>query len=175
MRTPIGRLAFPGWAVRSRFALTFRIEGFGGKFAVGFLEENFYAAFGFFELFLTLAGKSDAFFEELHCVVERELRRFEAADDFLEASEGALEIRLLGRLGLFGSGLIHELGLSPRILFLTVRTKVSGTAALRDALDLISAAAAWFSFAIVDAKDFFQALEPPVRVAKIGRRMQTAF
>jgi hypothetical protein len=104
----IGRfIVTGGWRKRretpgSRFALAFRVEGLGGNFAVGFFEEDFDAAFGLFELLLALAGKSDAFFEELHGIVERELGRLEAADDFLEASEGTLEIGLLGRFGLFG-------------------------------------------------------------------------
>jgi hypothetical protein len=56
-----------------------------------------------------------------------------------------------------------------------MRTKESGTTALRDALNFICAAAAWFSFAAVYAKNLFQTLKPPVGIAKIGRRMQTAF
>jgi hypothetical protein len=104
----IGRfIVTGGWRKRretpgSRFALAFRVEGLGGNFAVGFFEEDFDAAFGLFELLLAFAGKSDAFFEELHGVVERKLWGFQAADDFLEASEGTLEIGLLGRFGLFG-------------------------------------------------------------------------
>jgi len=39
----------------------------------------------------------------------------------------------------------------------------------------MAVAAAWLSFAIVDAEDFFDALKPPRCIAKIGRRMQTAF
>jgi hypothetical protein len=62
-------------------ALGFGIERFGGEFAVGFCKEDFYAAFGFFELLLAFAGEGYAFFEEFHGVVERELRAFEAADD----------------------------------------------------------------------------------------------
>jgi hypothetical protein len=46
---------------------------------------------------------------------------------------------------------------------------------LGDAFDGFPAAAAWFSFAVVRAKNIFQTLKPPLRVAKIGRRMQTAF
>ena len=174
-RTPIGRLAFPGNGDRSRFGLAFGVEGFGGEFAVGFFEEDFYAAFRFFELLLAFAGEDDAFFEELHGFVERKLGTFEAADDFFEAREGALKVGPLGRLGFFGGGLNHAVGLYPCDLFLAVRTKVCGTAAARGALDLVAATAAWLSFAIVDAKNFFQALKPPGCVAKIGRRMQTAF
>jgi hypothetical protein len=79
-------LAFPGGVTWSRFGLAFRVEGFGSEFAIGFLEENFDAAFGFFELFLAFAGKGDPFFEKLHGVVERELRAFKTADDFFETS-----------------------------------------------------------------------------------------
>jgi len=56
-----------------------------------------------------------------------------------------------------------------------VRTKESGTAAFGDAFDSLSAAMARFFFASVYAKDLFQTLKPPISIAKIGRRMQTAF
>src|SRR5580658_4425970 len=91
------------WTKRSRFVLAFGIERLGGKFAVGFFQQDFDAAFGFFKLLLAFAGKGDAFFEELHGVVKRKLGAFEAADDFLETSEGALKIGLFWRLGLLGS------------------------------------------------------------------------
>jgi len=100
--------------VRSRFGLAFRIERLGGELAVGFFQKNFDAAFGFFELLLAFTGERHAFFEELHGIVERELGAFETADDFLEAGEGALKIRLLGRLGFFGGGLIHRVNVCPR-------------------------------------------------------------
>jgi hypothetical protein len=87
----------------SRFALAFGIERLGGEFAVGFFQQDFDAAFGFFELLLAFAGEGHAFFEELHGVVERELGAFEATDDLFETSEGSLKIGLLGRIGLFGS------------------------------------------------------------------------
>src|SRR6476660_9625719 len=75
-RTPIGRLAFLGGAVRSRLGLAFGIERLGGELAVGFFQKNFDTAFGFFELLLALAGKRDTFFEKLHGIVERELGAF---------------------------------------------------------------------------------------------------
>ena len=71
----------------SRFALGFGIERFGGEFAVGFFQKDFYAAFGFLELLLAFPGELDAFFEKLHGVVERELRAFEAPHDFLETNQ----------------------------------------------------------------------------------------
>ena len=71
----------------SRFALAFGIEGFSSELSVRFLEEDFYAAFGFFELLLAFAGKGDAFFEQFHSLVERELRAFEAPHNFLETNE----------------------------------------------------------------------------------------
>src|SRR5580658_7622551 len=92
------------WGERSRFVLAFGFEWFCGQFAVGFFQQDFDAAFGFFELLLAFAGKSHAFFEELHGVVEGKLGAFETTDDLFETSEGALKIRFLGRLGLFGSG-----------------------------------------------------------------------
>jgi hypothetical protein len=81
---------------RSRFALAFRIERLGDKFAIGFFEQDFYAALSFFELLLAFPGKRNALFEELHGIVERKLRALEAADYFFEASEGALKVGLLG-------------------------------------------------------------------------------
>src|SRR5271163_416160 len=59
--------------------------------------------------------------------------------------------------------------------FLALRTEIGGADPLLTAFDQVRAAAAWFSFAAVDAEDFFQSLEPPLRVAKIRPRMQTAF
>src|SRR5579863_513104 len=99
---PIGRLAFWEHAERSRFALAFRIERLGCKFAVGFFQQNFNAALCLFQLLLAFARKRHAFFEQLHGVVERELRALEAADDLFKASEGALEIGLLRQFRLFG-------------------------------------------------------------------------
>jgi hypothetical protein len=84
----------------SRFVLALGIERFGGQFAIRFFEEDLDAAFGFFELLLAFAGELDALFEEFHGVVERELWAFEAADDFFEADEGFLEVRLFRRFGL---------------------------------------------------------------------------
>jgi hypothetical protein len=88
---------------RSLFVLTFWFEWFCGELAVGFFQKDFDAAFGFFELLLAFAGEGDAFFEELHRVVEGKLGAFEAADDLFETSERALKVGLLGWLGLFGS------------------------------------------------------------------------
>src|SRR6266436_9182076 len=56
-----------GWGMGvgpgSSFVLFLRLEGLGGEFSVGFLQQNLDAAFGFFELLLALAGKRDAFLE----------------------------------------------------------------------------------------------------------------
>ena len=93
----------------SRLGLAFGIEGFGSKFAVRFFEEDFHAAFGFLELLLTLAREGHALFKEFHSVIERKLRRFQAAHDFFETRQRAFKIRLLGRLGFFGGGLVHEI------------------------------------------------------------------
>jgi hypothetical protein len=81
--------------------LFFRLERLGHQFPVRFLQQNLDAAFGFFELLLALARKLDAFLEKLHGFVERELRAFQAPDDFFEAREGLLKIGLLGRLWSF--------------------------------------------------------------------------
>jgi hypothetical protein len=53
---------------------------------------------------LALAGKRNALFEELHGIVERELRAFETADNLFEASKGALKIGLLRWFWFFGGG-----------------------------------------------------------------------
>jgi hypothetical protein len=56
-----------------------------------------------------------------------------------------------------------------------MQTAVRGTSALLDAPDGTPTAAARQSFALVDAQDFFEPLEPPLRITKVGRRVQTAF
>jgi len=96
--------------------LAFGIEGFGGEFAVRFFEQNFYFAFSFFELLLAFAGELNAFFKEFHGVVEGKLGRFEAANDFFEAGERVLEVRLFGglRFGLFGRRLIYRINVWPQ-------------------------------------------------------------
>src|SRR6266849_10133119 len=87
----------------SRFGLPLGIERLNGKFAIGFLEKDFHATFSFLELLLAFAREGNAFFEKLHGVVEGELRAFEASDDFLQASQRALKVRLLRRFGFLGS------------------------------------------------------------------------
>src|SRR5262249_33981024 len=52
--------------VRSSFVLFLGLERLGRQLAIGFLQQNFDAALGFLKLFLALAGKLHAFFEELH-------------------------------------------------------------------------------------------------------------
>src|SRR5258708_1356607 len=86
----------------SRLALAFGIERLSGKLAIGFFQENFNPALGFLDLFLAFAREGFSLFEELHGVVERDLRTLEAADDFFEAREGTLKIGLLRRFGLLG-------------------------------------------------------------------------
>jgi hypothetical protein len=56
-----------------------------------------------------------------------------------------------------------------------MQTAVRGTSALFDAFDQPPATLAWQSFALVGSKNFLDSLEPPLRVAEIGRGMQTAF
>jgi hypothetical protein len=90
-------------AVVSRLALPLRVKRLGGELAIGFLEEDFYAAFRFFQLFLTFTRQRYAFFKQLHGVVQRKLRAFQAADDFFQARKGTLEIWLLRWLRFFGS------------------------------------------------------------------------
>jgi hypothetical protein len=52
------------------FGLALGFEGLGDDSAIGFLEEDFDFALGFFKLLLAFGGEGDAFFEKLHSVVE---------------------------------------------------------------------------------------------------------
>src|SRR6266850_5853036 len=63
-------------AVASRFTLTFRIKRLRRKLAVGFLEEDFYAAFRLFQLLLAFSRECHTFLEELHGVIQGKLRAF---------------------------------------------------------------------------------------------------
>src|SRR6266566_3811219 len=81
----------------SRFGLPFGIERLVGKLAIGFLQEDFHAALGFFQLLLALAGERDALFEQLHRLVQRELRAFQAADDLFQANKGTLKVGFFRR------------------------------------------------------------------------------
>src|SRR3984893_6486129 len=71
-----------GGCAISRFVLGFGFKRLGRQFPIGLLQENFNTPFGFFQLVLTLAGKSNAFFKKLHRLVERELWTLEAANHF---------------------------------------------------------------------------------------------
>src|SRR5882672_1071177 len=89
-------------AAASRFTLTFGIKRFDGELAVGFLEEDFYAAFRLFQLFLAFSRESHAFLEKFHGVIQGKLRTLQAADDFLQSRKRTLKIWLLRRFGFFG-------------------------------------------------------------------------
>src|ERR1700694_1622418 len=91
----------------SRFGLPLGIERLGGKPAIGFLKKDLHSPLRLLQLFLTLTGEGDAFFEQLHRVVQRELRALQAADDFLQAGKGALKIGLFRWVGFFGQLGIH--------------------------------------------------------------------
>src|SRR5207249_7939640 len=71
----------------SRFGLPLGIERLCGKLAIGLLEEDFHASLRLFELFLTFTGECNALFKQLHCVVQRKLRTFQAADDLVNVGE----------------------------------------------------------------------------------------
>ena len=75
-----------------------RLKRLRDDLAVGFLQENFHASFGLFELLLALVRKLHAFFEELHGVVERKIGAFEALHDFFEARERFFEVALFAAL-----------------------------------------------------------------------------
>jgi hypothetical protein len=54
------------------------------------------------------------------------------------------------------------------VLFLTVRAEIGRAIAFRRAFDGMRVAFAWFAFALVDAKNAFDSLKPPLGVAEIG-------
>jgi len=56
-----------------------------------------------------------------------------------------------------------------------MQTAVRRAPNLFDALDGTPATAAQQPFALVGTQDFFESLEPPLRITKVGRRVQTAF
>src|SRR6267143_485241 len=91
-------------AAASRFTLAFRIKRLRRKLAVGFLEEDFYAAFRLFQLFLAFSRECHTFLEKLHGVIQGKLRALQTSNDFFEASERTLEIGLLRRFGFLSSG-----------------------------------------------------------------------
>src|SRR5258708_26096842 len=67
----------------SRFGLPLGIERLGGKLAIGFLQEDFHSPLRLFQLLLTLTGERDAFFQQLHRVVPREVRALHPATNLL--------------------------------------------------------------------------------------------
>src|SRR6267142_5376596 len=88
----------------SRFALPLWVERLGSQLTIGLLEEDFHAPFRFFQLLLALAGEGDALFKEFHSVVERELRAFETAHNFLETCKRTFKIRFFPSSGFLGTG-----------------------------------------------------------------------
>ena len=88
---------------RSRlgFFLGFGIEGFRGHLAAGLLEQNFHFALGLLQVFLAIARELHAFFEQLHGIVERQIRALQFADDLFQARERIFKIGLLRGFGLF--------------------------------------------------------------------------
>src|SRR5437016_9100211 len=78
----------------SRFSLPLGIERLGGKLAIGLLQEDFHSPLRLFQLLLARARERHALLEQLHRIVQRELRAFQAADDFLKAGKRALKIGL---------------------------------------------------------------------------------
>src|SRR6267378_1176258 len=91
-----------GYRGTSRFGLPLGIERLGDKLAIGFLKKDFHPSLRLFQLLLTLTGERDPFFEQLHRVVQRELRALQPADDFLQAGKRALKIGFFRWFGFFG-------------------------------------------------------------------------
>src|SRR6266481_2217612 len=92
-----------GGGSSSRFTLPLVIEGLGDQPAIRFLQDDFDSTLGCLQLLLALAGERYTLFEQLHRIVQGELRTFQAADDFLEAGERALKIGLFRGFRFFGS------------------------------------------------------------------------
>src|SRR5712692_3686519 len=164
----------------SGFFASFGFEGLGDHLPVGLLQQNLHAAFSLFELLLALSRKLDAFFKQLHGFIERELGVFESLRDLFQAGQRALKIGLLGWLRFFARCWVHFLAPakpSRRIggSALAARTEETGAPALFDPANPAAATPAVFALPPVYAKHLFKALEPPLRVAKIRRRIETTF
>lgn len=144
----------------------FCLERFGGHFPVGFFQQDFHPAFRFFELLLAFARKLYSFFEESHRLIEREVGTLEPLHHFFEASEGFFEVAFAKSFGCFVRGGIHAF--TSRSL-LAAGAEIRGAAALLVPADWLPAPAAFFSFTVVRIQDALKTLEPPIRVAKIGR------
>src|SRR6266481_1468884 len=99
----------------SRFGLPLGIERLGGKLAIGFLQEDFHPSLRFFQLLLTLTGERNALLEQLHRVVQRELRALQAANDFLQAGKRALKIGFFLQFRFLSSRCIHAIGPYPLV------------------------------------------------------------
>src|SRR5260221_10440578 len=60
----------------SLFRLPLGVEGLSGQLAIGFLQQNFHATLGLFQVPLPLARESHSFFEPLHRAVSGKPRAF---------------------------------------------------------------------------------------------------
>src|SRR6266849_4889200 len=89
------------------FFLGFGFEWHSGYLAARLLEEKFDLSLRLFQVFLAFAGELYALLEEFHRVVQRKVGALEFSDDFLQTSEGMLEIGSLPRFGLFRRRWIH--------------------------------------------------------------------
>src|SRR5690242_16884918 len=63
---------------RSRFVLAFGLKRLGGHLAIGLLEEDFHASFGFFQLFQAFARQTDAFFKQFQHFIQLALTTFKS-------------------------------------------------------------------------------------------------
>src|ERR1700722_15375098 len=104
-----------GGCAVSRFGLGFGFKRLGCQFSVGFLQQNFNATFGLFQLLLAFARKSHAFFKQMHGLVERELRALQAANYLFQTREGTLKIGFLRSLCFFRYRRIHSSSLSSEL------------------------------------------------------------
>ena len=66
-------------------ALSFGLKHFCGQFAIGFLQQNLYSPFRFFQLLLAFPRKVHAFFKQFHGLVQRKLRTLHSPHDFFKS------------------------------------------------------------------------------------------
>src|SRR5207245_1862740 len=91
----------------SRLFFSFGLEGLGGHFSVGHLQQNLDAAFGLLKLLLAVAGELDSFFKQLHGFVERKIGILQLFRHLFQARQGAFKLRLFGRLWFFAGCWVH--------------------------------------------------------------------
>jgi len=68
------------------------LNGSAANSSAGLLEQNFHFTFGLFQVFLAITRKLDAFLEQFHGFIQREVRTLQLSDYFFQARQRMLEI-----------------------------------------------------------------------------------